>query len=567
MLYLAYQQLKTSEHDAYQQSLANVNTASNLISAQIEAAISKLYLLEDTTSVSKFDNTAQRILKHNPVYSDIIYVNNVTGQYRSMKLKPTNSEKNAHIQWSKLSKLSNQLAVSSLYEKKPGQWVFAVRYTPTQEHQIWIEFDLMHTTQSLRGLRTLTDGYVFVIDRNTGRLIFHADPNRIGTPSVSFHGGISELISHGSLFGDHEYYYRDQYKVSVYDADNPFNWVFISGTDRSDILQDSYQFSLAALVIASLLVIAIGFKYLSQRFNQSIRELSQQETLTDYKQHLRFILDQFCDHKGVQFCLYDNNHGHFSTIDFHGNTHVVLTDKNLAAQFEPNIIKNVSSRGADTLAKKLQITSRHYAIPLFDKSELIGVVYMQVSYSTFKSILHLIRNYAEISLANLILNQSLRSQDVMTHLDNKLTIRGEIDNHLGHTNVFFALIDIDHFKRINDTHSHLCGDLVILKTAEMMEKCFKKPKAISLARYGGEEFCVLFHATDEHDAYEQCDIFRQVIDHANMNFSGRDVHFTVSIGVTNVKESQHVTIGAADKALYQAKGLGRNQVVLNTFRF
>tara|TARA_Y100001960_G_C14763707_1_gene875644 strand:+ start:699 stop:2402 length:1704 start_codon:yes stop_codon:yes gene_type:complete len=566
MIYAAYHQLNQSEKSAYQQSFSNLKTASHLISSQVEAATSKLHLLDDSFSLSDFDSTAKRILKHSPAYTDIITVNRETGQYRSIQLNSTLSERSPGIIWSPLSKVTPQFTVSSIYEKLPDQWVFAVRYIQSNLNEIWIEFDLKYTTQSLRGLRTLSNGYVFVVDSTTGRLVFHPDPARIGTPSVSYLAGISEMITNGLRFGKHEYYYKDQYKVSVFDADNPYHWVFISGTDRSDILASSYQFSLTAIVIASLLLLAMVFNYLTYQLNQSLADLNNKDDLPEFKHHLRAILDRFCHHNGIQLCFYDSDYGYFSTIDYHGNSHVVLKDKDLAKRFSPSSLSYTGKRYADPLAKKLKVNSRHYTIPLFDKESLIAVIYMKATLPTYRSILRMIRDYSEVALSNLLLHKKLRSKDVMTHLDNKLTIREKIDSNLDKEGIYLAILDIDHFKRINDIHGHQCGDHVILHTAELMKKCFPKPGAISLARYGGEEFCMLFYANDENDAYEQCELFRQMVDQTELSYEEVDVRYTVSIGITSAQDSQHTTIGRADKALYQAKGLGRNQVVLNTFR-
>lgn len=566
MLFWAYQQFKASEQDADLQSLANLNTASSLVSTQIEAASSKLFLLAEATSLTQFNNTAKRILKHSPLYADVIHVNQETGQYRSVLLHPTEAERDATIVWTPLVKLSAKLAVSSLYEKKPGDWVFAVKYTPDNENQIWLEFDLMHTTQSLRGLRTLNDGYVFVVDRQTERLIFHPDPNRIGSPSVSYHGGISDLIGAGQQFGHHEYYYRDQFKITVYRADNPFNWVFISGTDRSDILASSYQFGLAAIFIASLLLISASISYLNSQLNQSLAVLNQQTELAQFKHQFRYILDRFVSHQGVQFCLYDRDTSQFSTVDFHGNSRVVMSDSELAQSFTPGMIRYQSKAQADPLAQKLMIQSRHYSLPLFSKNELIAIVYVQAFMPSYRTIVRMIRNYSEVALSNLLLHNKLLSKDVMTQLDNKHIMRSAIDHNIENEHAFFALIDIDRFQLLNDNYGHQCGDKIILATAELMQTCFPKPNAISHARYGGDEFCVLFHAHDENDAYDQCDLFRQLVEKRAYLYNEQVIHYTISMGVTRVLDSQHITVGNADKAIYQAKGLGRNQVVLNTFK-
>ncbi|HAH03642.1 MAG TPA: diguanylate cyclase, partial [Vibrio sp.] len=88
--------------------------------------------------------------------------------------------------------------ISSIYQKPDGRWVFAVKHTAERlNEEIWIEFDLLHTTQGLRDLKTLNHGYVFVVDRATERLVFHPNPKRIGSKSISYHAGISHQLSQG----------------------------------------------------------------------------------------------------------------------------------------------------------------------------------------------------------------------------------------------------------------------------------------------------------------------------------------------------------------------------------
>lgn len=565
MVYAAFQQLNQSEHNAYQQSFVNIKTASDLVSSQLEAASSKLYLLADSSEHDEFVSTAKRILKYNPTYTDIIYIDKKHAKYQSIQNNATYAEKYSDIVWQPLDEISADFTVSSIYPKAADQWVFAVRYTQDKYREIWIEFDLKYATQSLRALRTLDSGYVFVVDANTGRLVFHPDPHRVGTPSISYHAGISELINSGLYFGKHEYYYQGQYKMSVFSKDKQHNWVFIAGTDRSDILATSYQFSLSAIVIASLMLLAIAINYLTYQLNKSLSQLSNRENLADFKHYLRTVLDRFCHHKGMQLCFYDSDYGHFTTIDYHGNTQVVLTDPSLAKRFSPSSMSYTTKHYLDPLAKKLHIKSRHYTIPLFDKDNLIAVMYIKANIPTYRSLLTMIRDYAEVALSNLLLHKRLRDSDVITHLDNKLALTEHIDQNIEQHGIFLAMIDIDHFKIINDNIGHLGGDKVIYHTADLMRRCFPKPCSLSLARYGGEEFCILFRANDENHAYEQCELLRQMVEQSRVELDESDINYTVSIGITNSQVSSHSTISRADKALYQAKGFGRNQVILNTF--
>lgn len=565
MLYLAYDQLKTSEHNAHSQSLDNLNTATNLVSYQIEAASSKLFLLDDAQTLHDFDNAARSILKHSPIYADIISVNLETGQYRSTMLHPTLPEKDPNIVWTPLVNLSPKIAISSLYEKYPDYWVFAVKYTPNDDKQLWLEFDLMHTTQSLRGLRTLDNGYVFVIDRHTGRLIFHPDPKRIGTASISYNGGISQLVESGTTFSDYEYYYRNKNKVAVFDADNNFDWVFIAGTDRSDILAASYQFGLTAIFIGSLLYIAIAISYVTRQLSSSLSDLNRQTDVSNFKLQLRYTLDRFISHRGVQFCLYDQQSGNFSTVDFHGNNRIVLNDKALAASLKPNKIRFSGKSEADCLARKLHIRTNHYVVPLFDQEQLIAVLYIQMRLPSCGNLLRMIRDHSEVALTNLLLRKSLLCKDVMTKLDSQHTMNASIDCHKNSDNVFFAQLEVDFFEQILNHHGSLCADKITLAVAEMMQTCFPKPRAISLSRDGMGKFSLLFHAHDQQDALTRCEELRLMIEKNPVQIGEQNIPFSCSIGGGPVRASHQETICQVEKALFKAKGAGRNQVSFEVY--
>ena len=122
---------------------------------------------------------------------------------------------------------------------------------------------------------------------------------------------------------------------------------------------------------------------------------------------------------------------------------------------------------------------------------------------------------------------------------------------------FFALLDIDRFKSINDNFGHLLGDEVLLHFAQIMMKSFRDDDL--LFRYGGEEFAVALQTDDEEIARMVFERFRNNIEKYNFPQVGK---VTVSIGYTKTSESMLVTslTEYADKALYYAKEHGRNQV-------
>ncbi len=121
-----------------------------------------------------------------------------------------------------------------------------------------------------------------------------------------------------------------------------------------------------------------------------------------------------------------------------------------------------------------------------------------------------------------------------------------------------ALLDIDHFKRINDGYGHLCGDEVLIRFAQVMYDSFRDYDY--LFRYGGEEFVVLLKGVDHGMAHTVLDRFRDKVCATSFPQVGS---VTVSIGYTplNTTLPSASNLNRADQALYAAKGAGRNRVV------
>ncbi len=123
---------------------------------------------------------------------------------------------------------------------------------------------------------------------------------------------------------------------------------------------------------------------------------------------------------------------------------------------------------------------------------------------------------------------------------------------------WLALLDIDHFKKVNDNFGHLIGDEVLLLFSRVMEQSFRHTDM--LFRYGGEEFVVILNATDSEGAKVALERFRMRVAEYDFPQVG---HITVSIGYVQVDDSYLPTslVEYADKALYSAKDGGRDQVV------
>lgn len=144
-------------------------------------------------------------------------------------------------------------------------------------------------------------------------------------------------------------------------------------------------------------------------------------------------------------------------------------------------------------------------------------------------------------------------------------LRQELErSHRYGRKVALLMIDIDHFKRINDTHGHPSGDIVIRALAETCTRLTRKIDVV--ARMGGEEFAILLPETTVADAALVADRIRATLSQADIeSVSGARLSFTVSIGVAEqprADESEETLIHLADAALYCAKERGRNRVEL-----
>ena len=124
-----------------------------------------------------------------------------------------------------------------------------------------------------------------------------------------------------------------------------------------------------------------------------------------------------------------------------------------------------------------------------------------------------------------------------------------------------AILDIDHFKAVNDTYGHDVGDAVIREVAEVLDQISEREKFLT-ARFGGEEFVMMFSNVDIERAEALCEEVRQTIGARSVPHESTTISVTVSIGLARIHGSEDIdnNLNAADQMLYMAKGSGRNQV-------
>ena len=140
----------------------------------------------------------------------------------------------------------------------------------------------------------------------------------------------------------------------------------------------------------------------------------------------------------------------------------------------------------------------------------------------------------------------------MERLDGEL---GRAERH--NENLTLLFLDLDKFKRINDTYGHLFGDMVIKDTSNIIKNNVRTHDVV--ARYGGEEFLTFVSNSDKEAAYLVSERIRKAIADTKINLNGEDKQITVTLGVANITESEHISslLELADQRLYEGKKRGK----------
>jgi diguanylate cyclase len=157
--------------------------------------------------------------------------------------------------------------------------------------------------------------------------------------------------------------------------------------------------------------------------------------------------------------------------------------------------------------------------------------------------------------------------DPLTGLPNRAAWAERLEHEVAqwqrHGNsLLLAMLDLDHFKRINDNYGHLAGDRVLKIIATVLRKRLRGSDFI--ARFGGEEFVLLVPDTPLASGAKLAEVLRAAIEACPFHFKGEPVTITVSMGMTAFKPGEHsdLVLKRADQALYRAKSAGRNRVEL-----
>ena len=220
------------------------------------------------------------------------------------------------------------------------------------------------------------------------------------------------------------------------------------------------------------------------------------------------------------------------------------------------------------------LTSKIIIPLIFDKKLIGGICFYtryDVDYSSFR--------YFDIMISELLAIFKLKYQytekefmsvlDGLTGLYNRrqfeIGLEQELNRSKRHPSDFsLAILDIDFFKKVNDTYGHQYGDYVLQTVASLMKQSFRKTDL--LYRYGGEELIMIMPETNIEGAIIPVQRLRRMVEDYNFDYNGVKAKVTVSIGLTmnyqNLSSSAEI-LKSADDALYKAKESGRNRVIIN----
>ncbi|MFW6298693.1 MAG: GGDEF domain-containing protein, partial [Bacillota bacterium] len=164
--------------------------------------------------------------------------------------------------------------------------------------------------------------------------------------------------------------------------------------------------------------------------------------------------------------------------------------------------------------------------------------------------------------------EKLSTLDPLTHLPNRRYFEDQVNYEVAISRRYqlsasFLMIDIDHFKEINDTYGHEAGDRVLVELSGILRQNVRDSDTV--CRYGGEEFMLLLSHTDINGANILANRLRAIVETHTFNKDETPIKITISIGVApllhNLETPYKTTYKLVDEALYKAKEKGRNQVI------
>ncbi len=241
----------------------------------------------------------------------------------------------------------------------------------------------------------------------------------------------------------------------------------------------------------------------------------------------------------------------------------------VAASGTPLVVNDVLD-GSDFVRSQTSRVSSILCVPLRVHGDVIGVLNITNKFrgkaftDADLQIIQQVADQAAVAIHNarlyeMAVTDSLTRLYIRRHLFHRLSEEMRRARRYGHP-VTVLMVDIDHFKAVNDTYGHPCGDRVLVEVARILRRSVRETDLIG--RYGGEEFCLVLPETDLQGGFIVANRMHALLEALELQFEGQPLRISVSGGLSTFPE-QAVTledlIRFADAALYYSKRNGRNQ--------
>jgi diguanylate cyclase (GGDEF)-like protein len=278
-----------------------------------------------------------------------------------------------------------------------------------------------------------------------------------------------------------------------------------------------------------------------------------------------------------------------------------ICKKEINYQIECNIFSWIINRRQPALIPALAFENETSIVmlPLSTIKRTLGVVMLKtpikesfITHEIIKLLTMLAKQYSLVLENTLLYDRLMKKHESLEKANGEIRLlsrkdsltgcynRGYLNEHLPHEikrasryhhHLSLALCDLDHFKKVNDAHGHLCGDMVLKEFVQCIMSLIRSDMDW-LARYGGEEFLLVLPETSFKNANRLAERLRKQISKKVFTWEGAKISITASFGVTGFDKvspgenfSPDDLIDMADQYLYQAKNKGRNKVVSGPF--
>lgn len=429
----------------------------------------------------------------------------------------------------------------------------------------------------------------FIVNEQ-GEIILHLDEELIGTvyPELGHMKDTSDELDVKFEGEDVIGYYS-----KILDGD----WVIVTIVNESDIRRPIITKIIHYLGVAAVLSFLIGIIQVlifNKRFIEPITSLSVHikqiiegaEVNRDKPLKCSYELKNiFNDIEGLTSVSMKRKHDELLAIIESSSEGIVVVDeqgkiKYLNSQFIEMfdlMTKPEKSLGDQELIQMLKDTliaesQKVFCLMNHTKTEYIhlknGNVYEQHGRSLLESeqIIGYLWNYRDVTENQKVVTElsEMALTDELTGLLNRRGYKEKAEKAISYSKVHLTdltmlMLDIDHFKMVNDTYGHIVGDFVLINLAKIMKKRFRKEDI--LVRAGGEEFILLLQNTSEQDAYKLAEKLRVNVQEQVFDIEGYLIQFTVSIGIATCEAGVDLAelTSRADTACYLAKEHGRNR--------